>query len=115
MLRLLPLSPGKTKTKLNVFVEGRAPYNQDVDFNFMRDACRYNLMHVFPERANKIDFTIQAMDKTNAHNAYPDLIANTCAIGMYGNNLAGKRLSASNWKGTCFLNYHRRCSRARCR
>ena len=102
VLRLLPLTNDKKKVKLNVFVEGRAPYVNDVDFDFVRDACRYNLMHVFPERANRIDFTIQTMGKDDKYNAYPDLIANTC---FQKSNLARKRFVQTGWNGTCFLKY----------
>ena len=102
VLRLLPLTNDKKKVKLNVFVEGRAPYVNDMDFDFVRDACRYNLMHVFPERANRIDFTIQTMGKDDKYNAYPDLIANTC---FQKSNLAQKRFAQTGWNGTCFLKY----------
>ncbi|MBQ7651687.1 MAG: hypothetical protein IJS15_12055, partial [Victivallales bacterium] len=104
VLRLLPLPEGKEKVKLNIFVEARSPYDKEVDFNFMRDACRYNLMHVFPERANRISFDITTMGKTDSHNAYPDLISHTCAV-RFKNPLATARFNASGWNGTCFLNY----------
>ena len=106
VLRLLPLQSAPQKVKLNVFVEGRAPYINNVDFNFIKDACCYNLMHVFPERANRIVLSIQAMGKNDTHNAYPDIISNTCAQGRYSSQgLPGQRFQASGWNGSCFLNY----------
>ena len=100
-LRLLPLDG---ETKLTVYVEGRAPYEAVKDFTFMRDACRYQLMHTLPERAKLIDFDIRKMDKTHPCNAYPDLVSHTCCMRS-GNPVAKERYRAAQWGGSCFLNY----------
>lgn len=101
VLRMLPLDG---KTRLTVFVEGRAPYENAKDFTFMRDACRYQMMHTLPERAKLIDFDIRKMGKTDPHNAYPDVVSHTCCM-QKGNPLAKARYQAAKWGGACFLNY----------
>ena len=101
VLRMLPLNG---KTTLTVFVEGRSPYENVKDFTFMRDACRYQLMHTLPERAALIDFDIRKMDKTHPCNAYPDLVSHTCCMNKY-NPVAKARFYAARWGGSCFLNY----------
>ena len=100
-LRMLPLDG---ETKLTVYVEGRAPYEEVKDFAFMRDACRYQMMHTLPERAKLIDFDIRKMGKTAPCNAYPDLVSHTCCM-RNGNPLAKARYKAAQWGGSCFLNF----------
>ena len=101
VLRMLPLDG---ETKLTIYVEGRDPYEEIKDFTFMRDACRYQLMHTLPERAALIHFDIRKMVKTHPRNAYPDLVAHTCCMRK-GNPLAKARYRAAQWGGFCFLNY----------
>ena len=108
VLRMLPLNG---KTKLTVFVEGRSPYVNVKDFTFMRDACRYQLMHTLPERAALIDFDIRGFSKAHSHNAYPDIVSHTCCMGSStgsphkNNPVAKARYHAARWGGSCFLNY----------
>lgn len=101
VLRMLPLDG---KTKLTVFVEGRSPYDDVKDFTFMRDACRYQLMHTLPERAALIDFDIRKMGKGHPRNAYPDIVSHTCCM-CNGNPLARDRYRAARWGGACYLDY----------
>lgn len=101
VMRMLPL--GGQKSSLKVLVENDEPYTKSSDFCYLRDACRFNLMHSYPERANLLDLSIEIMTKNDTRNAYPDIVSNTC---FTRNNHTGRqRYLASGWGGTCFLDY----------
>ena len=102
VMRLLPL--GGKKSKLKVLVENKEPYTKSTDFCYLRDACRFNLMHSYPERANLLDLSIEIMTKNDHRNAYPDIVSNAC-FTRKNNNTGKQRFLASGWGGTCFLDY----------
>ena len=101
VLRLLPLDG---ETKLTIYVETRASYSEARNFEHMRDACRFKLMHSLPDRASKIEFDILPMNKENPFNAYPDLVAHTCRKRKE-NPVATQRFKAADWNQHCFLDY----------
>ncbi len=101
VLRMLPLDKQqKTKTRLTIKIEKRGNYVNAQDFSYIRDACRYRLMHMLPEREKMLSFDLQPMTKTDGFDSYPDLVSNTC---FAKNELSKKRLKVTNWKDTCFL------------
>lgn len=106
VLRLLPLDAREEKVSLKVLVEIRGAYEKAEHFVFLKDACLFSLARTFPERANKIDLHVEAMDKTCPYNAYPDIVANACHTALTrACGYKHDRLLAAQWEGTCFLNY----------
>ncbi|MBQ6471980.1 MAG: hypothetical protein IJJ33_08350 [Victivallales bacterium] len=107
VMAMLPLPKDDKETALTVYVEQKGDYASSANFGFLADACRYNLMQHFPQRADRIKLEMNVMDKTCPYNAYPDLVAHTCFTGSsrFGNPVARQRFVITGWEGVCFLDH----------
>lgn len=104
VLRMLPLDfTSKAKTQVDILIENRGIYQTSENLLYLRDACRFKLIHMYPTRAERLEFELDIMDKKGCfHNSYPDVVAHSC---MGKSDLARKRLEKTGWRGTCYLNY----------
>lgn len=99
VLRLLPLSD--KKTKLDVYVEGRPPFNPGENWQIAAEDAMQELTFSVPHRAKLIKLNIKTISKgDNPFNGYADAIAYTWGSPAPASVL---RLKNTGWKGSCFL------------
>lgn len=104
VLRMLPLDfTPKAQTQVDILIENRGVYHSPANLIYLRDACRFKLMHMYPERAERLKFELDIMSKKESFfDSYPDVVAHSC---MAKSDLPKKRLKKTGWNGTCYLNY----------
>ncbi len=107
MVRLLPFPEGDDMVSLLICVEPHDPYRTTADFRALKLVCEKSLKDSFPERAQRVKLSFEAMPKPKpgelSCNAYPDIIGFTC-LRHRGDNTARQRYIASGWSGVCHLN-----------
>ena len=107
MVRLLPFPEGDCAVSLRICIEPHDPYRTTADFRALKLVCEKSLKDSFPERAQRVRLSFEAMPKPKSGelscNAYPDIIGFTC-LRYKGDNTAHQRYAASGWSGVCHLN-----------
>ncbi len=107
MVRLLPFPEGDCAVSMRICIEPHDPYRTTADFRALELVCEKSLKNSFPERAQRVRLSFEAMPKPKpgelSCNAYPDIIGFTC-LRHKGDNTAHQRYAASGWSGVCHLN-----------
>ena len=110
MVRLLPFPKGEEVVAIRVCVEPHDPYRTTQDFRALKLVCEKSLKDSFPERAQRVRISFEAMPKPKPDelscNAYPDIIGFTCLrqSGPNPDHTARQRYVKSGWRGVCHLN-----------
>lgn len=107
MVRLLPFPEGDCAVSMRICIEPHDPYRTTADFRALELVCEKSLKNSFPERAQRLRLSFEAMPKPKqgelSCNAYPDIIGFTC-LRHNGDKTAHQRYAASGWSGVCHLN-----------
>ena len=107
MVRLLPFPEGDCAVSMRICIEPHDPYRTTADFRALKLVCEKSLKDSFPERAQRVRLSFEAMPKPKpgelSCNAYPDIIGFTC-LRHNGDKTAHQRYAASGWSGVCHLN-----------